>query len=91
MKKPAVLIGWSPITISPAGLTSWRSETRIRPNGTASGLIQKWSVSSGSRAVMCPDAPRLKPNFAKTRKAAASCCLRCRRSTAGSGFDASGW
>ncbi len=46
-----------------------------------SGLTQKWSVSSGSRAVMWPAVPSSKPKAPKIRKAAARRCLRCRRSS----------
>ena len=46
-----------------------------------SGLTQKWSVSSGSRAVMWPAVPSSKPKAPKMRKAAARRCLRCRRSS----------
>src|SRR5262245_22153535 len=41
------------------------------------GLTQKWSVLSGSRAVICPATPSSNPNLAKRRKAAANRCFRC--------------
>ena len=45
------------------------------------GFTQKWSGHSGSRAVIWPAIPSLKPNFAKRRKAEAKRCLRCTRSS----------
>ena len=45
------------------------------------GLTQKWSVSSGSRAVICPATPSEKPKRPKRRSAPANRCLRCRRSS----------
>ena len=45
------------------------------------GLTQKWSVNSGSRAVMWPATPSEKPNRPNSRSAPASLCLRCRRSS----------
>lgn len=46
------------------------------------GLTQNRCSSSGSRTVMCPATPSPKPNRPKIRNAPASCCLRCRRSSA---------
>ena len=53
----------------------------MRLKSTAKGLTQKWSVSSGSRAVMWPATPSLKPNLPNRRKAAASRCLMWVRSS----------
>ena len=47
----------------------------------AKGFTQKWSVSSGSRAVMWPATPSEKPKRPNRRSAPASFCLRCRRSS----------
>ncbi len=44
------------------------------------GSTQNVSVNSGSRAVMCPATPSLKPEAAKMRKPPARRSLRCRRS-----------
>ena len=51
------------------------------PKCMANGLTQKWSDSSGSRAVMWPATPSSKPNLENRRKPAASRCFRWRRSS----------
>src|SRR6202050_1642477 len=58
-----------------------RSETRAWRKLMPKGVTQKWSVSSGSRAVMCPATPSEKPKRPNSRSAPASFCLRCRRSS----------
>ncbi len=55
--------------------------TRMWPKCIPNGFTQKWSVNSGSRAVMCPATPSSKPNRLNNRKAAARFCLRCNRSS----------
>src|ERR1700733_14782006 len=82
MAKADSLISRLPSTTTPCSFTRTRSETRICPKCMPKGLTQKWSWSSGSRAVICPATPSLKPNFANSRKAEASRCLRCTRSAA---------
>src|SRR3984885_11867209 len=82
MAKADSLISRLPSTTTPCSFTRTRSETRIWPKCMPKGLTQKWSWSSGSRAVMCPATPSLKPNFANSRKAEANRCLRCTRSSA---------
>ena len=47
----------------------------------ANGLTQKWSVNSGSRAVMWPATPSEKPKRPNNRSAPANLCLRWRRSS----------
>src|SRR4030095_2802061 len=81
MAKAATLTAYSPSMNSPLWLTSTRSETRIWPKSIPKGLTQKWSCFSGSRAVMCPATPSSNPNLEKRRKAAASRCFRCSRSS----------
>src|ERR1700677_1896928 len=76
------LISRSPSTTTLFSFTRTRSETRMWPKCMPKGLTQKWSWSSGSRGVICPATPSLNQNFAKSRKAEASRCLRCRRSSA---------
>ncbi len=70
-----------PSMTSPRSSTSKRSETQIRVNDTANGLIQKRVGSSGSRAVRCPAIPSSRPMLPRIRKAAARRCLRCWRSS----------
>ena len=53
--------GQLPSTTSPWSFTSSRSFTRICLKFMPSGLTQKWSSSSGSRAVMWPAVPSSKP------------------------------
>src|SRR5882757_4926602 len=79
--KAAWFSGRSPCTIVPSWRTSSRSLTRMCPKCMPNGLTQKWSSSSGSRAVMCPATPSSKPNRLNRRNAAARFCLRCRRSS----------
>jgi hypothetical protein len=42
------------------------------PKCMPNGLTQKWSVSSGSRAVMCPATPSSNPNRLNRRNAVPS-------------------
>ena len=77
----AVLTLPSPSTTSPRELTSSRSDTQMWLKGIAKRFTQKWSSSSGSRAVMCPATPSSNPNLPKMRNAAANRCLRCWRSS----------
>src|SRR6478672_4582741 len=81
MTNAAVLTGQLPSTTSPLWLTRMRSFTRICLKFMANGLTQKWSSSSGSRAVMWPATPSSNPNAPNRRNAAASRCLRWRRSS----------
>src|SRR5438309_8242151 len=81
MAKAAWFTGCSHSTTSPWWLTRRRSETRMWPKCMPKGLTQKWSVSSGSRAVMWPATPSSKPHLENMRKAAARRCLRWRRSS----------
>lgn len=50
------------------------AETRIRAKCLPKGLIQKWSWNSGSRTVIGPATPSLKPSFARSGNADASRC-----------------
>src|SRR4051812_26600972 len=84
MANAAWLTGQSPSTTSPWWFTRIRSSTVICLKLMPSGLTQKWSRRSGSRAVMWPATPSSKPNCPNSRKAAARRCLRWRRSSAGS-------
>src|SRR5271154_6367318 len=81
MANAAGLTGRVPSTTSPVWLTRIRSETRTWRKLMPKGFTQKWSVSSGSRAVMWPATPSEKPKRPNTRSAPASFCLRCRRSS----------
>ena len=51
------------------------------PKCIPNGFTQKWSVSSGSRAVMWPATPSSNPNLENRRNAAAKRCLRWSRSS----------
>src|SRR5262245_33881157 len=82
MTKAAWFTGQSPSTTSPWWLTRIRSFTRICLKFMPNGFTQKWSSRSGSRAVMCPATLASNPNCPNNRNAAASRCLRCRRSFA---------
>ena len=81
MANAAGLTGRLPSTTSPVWLTRIRSETRTWRKLMPKGFTQKWSVSSGSRAVMWPATPSEKPKRPNSRSAPASFCLRCRRSS----------
>src|SRR5271167_919226 len=81
MAKAAGLTGRLPSTTSPVWLTRMRSETRTCRKLMPKGFTQKWSVNSGSRAVMCPATPSEKPKRPNRRSAPASFCLRCSRSS----------
>src|SRR3954453_287149 len=81
MANAAWFTGALPSTTSPVWLTRMRSDTRICLKDRPNGLTQKWSSSSGSRAVMWPAAPSSKPNFPNSRNAPARRCLRKRRSS----------
>src|SRR3954468_12187878 len=81
MANAAWFTGASPSTTSPVWLTRMRSDTRICLKDRPNGLTQKWSSSSGSRAVMWPATPSSKPNLPNSRNAPARRCLRKRRSS----------
>ena len=83
MAKAARLTGQVPSTTSPSWSTRIRSDARICLKLMPNGLTQKWSVRSGSRAVMWPATPSSKPKRPKIRKAAARRCLRWARSSSG--------
>ena len=61
MANAAVFTGRPPCTTSPRWFTRSRSETRMWPKYCPKGFTQKWSVSSGSRAVTCPATPSSNP------------------------------
>src|SRR5579875_3529435 len=82
MTNAARLTGRRPCTTSPWWLTRIRSDTLMWRKFMPKGLTQKWSVSSGSRAVMWPATPSENPSLPKMRRAPARRCLRCSRSSA---------
>ena len=80
MANAAGFTGQVPSTTDPAWSTRMRSLTLMRLKCMANGFTQNVSGNSGSRAVMCPATPSSNPALLNNRNAAASRCLRCRRS-----------
>src|SRR5436190_1750425 len=77
----AVFTMASPSTTWPFASTRMRSDWRMWLKLSPSGLTQKWSRCSGSRAVMWPARPSSNPNLPKRRNPAARRCLRRSRSS----------